>query len=141
MKPVNFKDTSDYQYIEVLGTEGVFSNLRIDRESLPEGFHKYSFREGEEELIAEIATQVVVNHAGDFITKQPLDLGSENSRILSPDDWGFTDKPFDFEAFFGMKRSLHCQISDAEEQKLAQIEEAMSRGRGKTKAKPGKEHE
>lgn len=124
MKPVNFKDTSDYQYMEVFGVEGVFSNLRIQRESLPKGFHKYALREGEDMLCCQVAEEILVNHSGDFITKEPLDLGPDKARTLSEDDWGFTDKKFDFEDFFGVKRSLSCQIADATAIRDAQMEGA-----------------
>lgn len=120
MKPIKFNDTSDYQYLEVLDVEGVFTPLRIQRDTLPEGFHKYSLREGDESFIGQVAKDVMVNHAGDFITKKPLDLGSTGARQLSEDDWGFTDKSFDFEGFFGVKRSLDCQIADANTKRDAQ---------------------
>lgn len=126
MKPINFKDTSDYQYMEVLGVEGVFSNLRIQRDSLPEGFYKYALREGEDSLCCQVAEEIMVNHAGDFITKEPLDLGPDKDRTLSEDDWGFTDQKFDFEGFFGAKRSLSCQIADAEAKREGQSATAKS---------------
>ena len=113
MKPVNFKDTSDYQYMEMFGVEGVFSNLRIQRDSLPSGFHKYALRGGENALYSQVARDIMVDHAGDFVAKEPLDLGPDNIRDLNEADWRFTDKPFEFEKFFGVKRSLNCQIADA----------------------------
>lgn len=121
MKPVKFNDTSDYQHMEVLGVEGVFTPLRIQRDSLPAGFHKYSLREGEDTLCGQVANDVMVNHAGDFITKEPLELATAGSRDLGADDWGFTEKPFQFESYFGQKRSLDCQIADATSKRDAQV--------------------
>lgn len=121
MKPIKFNDTSDYQFMEVLDTKGVFTNLRIDRNSLPEGFYKYSMRSGEEEFICEISNEVMVNHAGDFITKTPMDLGPDGRKSLSPDDWGFTDEELDFEEFFGQKYSIDCQIEQAEAKRQEQL--------------------
>lgn len=132
MKPVDFKDTSDYQYLEVFGVEGVFSNLRIQRDSLPNGFHKYSLRGGENALYCQIACDIMVDHAGDFITKEPLDLGQDNSRDLNEADWHFTDKSFDFEKFFGVKRSLNCQIADATAKRDAQTGGPKSKNQVKT---------
>lgn len=134
MKPVKFNDTSDYQHMEVLGVEGVFSNLRIDEKSLPEGFHKYALREGEDVFCCQVAKDVLVNHAGDFITKNPLDLGPEGSRDLGEEDWSFMDKPFVFEAFFGQKRSLDCQIADAETKRDAQA--GIPKARAQAKSNP-----
>ena len=130
MKPIKFNDTSDYQFMEVLGVEGVFTNLRIDRESLPEGFHKYALRSGEEELVCQISNEVMVNHAGDFITKTPIDLGPEGRRELSLDDWSFMNKDLDLEAYFGKKYSIDCQIEQAEakrNEKLGQDPKAKGR--------------
>lgn len=138
MKPIKFNDTSDYQYMEVLGVEGVFSNLRIESKTLPEGFHKYSLREGEDAFCAQVAEAVLVNHAGDFITKEPLPLGPDGSRELSEDDWGFTDRSFDFEEFFGCKRSVDCIIADAEERRDAGLASPKTQGRGKATSKPPK---
>lgn len=132
MKPVNFKDTSDYQYMEVLGVEGVFSNLRIQRDSLPAGFHKYSLRGGDESLCCQIAEEIMANHTGDFITKKPLDLGPDKSKTLREDDWHFTDQKFDFEGFFGVKRSLSCQIADANAKREGKSDAAQSMEQGKT---------
>ena len=132
MKPIRFNDTSDYQYIEVLEKEGVFTPLRIERESLPEGFYKYSLREGEEALFSQVAGEVAVNHAGDLITKEPLDLGTEGSKKLGEDDWGFTDKPFIFEAYFGQKLSIDCQIAEAEAKREAQMNGPKSQAKVKS---------
>ena len=121
MKPIKFNDTSDYQSMEILGVEGVFTNLRIDEKTLPEGFYKYSLREGEEEFIGQINTHVGVNHAGDFITKKPVDLGPDGSRDLGPDDWGFTGQSVNFEKYFGVKYSIDCQISQAEAKRTEQL--------------------
>ncbi len=121
MEPIKFNATSDYQYMNINDIEGVFTNLRIDEKSLPEGYYKYSLREGGDEFIGEISKNVMVNHAGDFITKQEVDLGPDRCKVLEPDDWGFTDKDFEFEAFFGCKLSLDCQIDIANAKKEAQL--------------------
>lgn len=132
MKPIRFNDTSDYQYVEVLGKEGVFTPLRIERKSLPRGFHKYSLREGEDALFSQVAGEVLVNHAGDLITKEPLELGAEGTKILGEDDWSFTDKPFAFEPYFDEKLSLDCQIADAEAKREAQMNGPKSQAQVKS---------
>lgn len=138
MKPIKFNDTSDYQYMEVLNVTGVFTPLRIQRDTLPKGFHKYSLREGEEALCSQVAAEVIVNHAGDFITKEPLNLGTSGAKDLGADDWGFTEKPFDFEPFFGVKLSVDCQIADAEAKRESQVKGLKSRAQGKSNPLPNK---
>lgn len=121
MVPIKFNETADYEKMDILGVEGVFTSIRIDENSLPEGFYKYSLREGGDEFIGEISKNIMVNHAGDFITKEQIDLGPDRCRRLESDDWGFNDEPFDFEAYFGCKLSLDCQINKANAKKEAQM--------------------
>ena len=121
MEPIRFNDTSDYRHMEVLGVEGVFTNLRIQRDTLPEGFYKYALRGGGEALCSQVGTDILVDHAGDFITRKPLDLGADGLRALEEEDWWFTEEPFDFEGYFGTKRSVDCQIADAEAKRDAQF--------------------
>lgn len=123
MKPIKFNDTSDYSYVEVLGVEGVFTPLRIDRQSLPEGFYKYSFRSGENELIEQIGHDVFADHAGDFLTKTPVSLGEDGNKSLTPDEWRFVHKDFNFEEHFGCKLSIDCQISLADAKRARQMGE------------------
>lgn len=133
MKPIKFNDTSDYQHMEVLGVKGAFTSLRIQRDSLPEGFHKYSLRDGEDSFFGQVAKNVMVNHAGDFITKSPLELGPDGFKDLGEDDWTFTDEPFKFEEFFsGHKRSIDCQIADAEAKRDALAAGQKSKSQVKT---------
>lgn len=121
MKPISYNDTANYEFMEVLGVTGVFTSLRIDRDTLPDGFFKYSLRDGTDDFICQICNEVVVNHAGDFITKEPVDLGPEGKRNLSTDDWSFTRDNFDFESYFGKKLSIDYQIDQAEHKRTEQL--------------------
>ena len=95
MKSINFNDTAEYQFMDILGIEGAFTSSRIFKDSLPEGFYKYSMRDGNSEFFSQICHEVLVNHAGDFITKEPLDLGPDGTKTISSDDWSFSSKNFD----------------------------------------------
>lgn len=140
MKAVRFHDTSDYQYLSVKGIEGVFTPLRIRRDSLPEGFNKYSFRDGENSFLGSVAKDILVNHAGDFITKQSLDLGPDGELPLGEEDVLFQDKTFDFEEYFGVKLSIDRQIEMAEEKRNGQISPNRSKGPEKSgEIEPGQE--
>ena len=124
MESIKFNDTSDYTYVDVLGVEGAFTPLRIQRESLPEGFYKYSFRSGENELIEGIGNEVLADHAGDFVTKKPIPLDKDGSRSLRSDEWRFSQRNFDFESYFGQKLSIDCQISIADAKRARQMGES-----------------
>lgn len=121
MKYISYNDTANYEFMEVLGVTGAFTSLRIARDTLPDGFFKYSLREGIEDFICQICNEVLVNHAGDFITKEPIDLGSEKKKDLSADDWSFTRDNFDFESYFGKKLSIDYQIDQAEHKRTDQL--------------------
>ena len=113
MFPEKYFLISDYQSMEVLGVNGLFTNLRVDASSLPEGFHKYSIREGEEDPFASVKKDVLVNHMGDFICKQELDLQGQESRDLL-EDYCFTDDPVDLDGFFG--EDIKHKIAEALDQ-------------------------
>lgn len=71
----------DYEQLVINETiDGLFSCYRIDRNSLPEGFFLYEIRWDDSlSSLAEISPSVVVNHAGSFITKSPLEFDANNS--------------------------------------------------------------
>lgn len=105
MYPVKYFLNTDYQEMEVLGVTGLFSNLRVERESLPEGFYKYSLREGDNDFFSTVEKAVMINHAGDFICKSELPLGEKGFKDLG-EDYGFTDEPVDLDMFFGVDTKL-----------------------------------
>lgn len=100
MFPEKYYLISDYQSMELLGVKGLFTNLRVERESLPEGFYKYSLREGDEDPFSSVKDDVFVNHMGDFICKEELDLNGQDEYDLFG-DYSFTDDEVDLDAFFG----------------------------------------
>lgn len=91
---------SDYQSMELLGVNGLFTNFRVDSSSLPEGFYKYSLREGEDDPFSSVKDDVWVNHMGDFICKEELDLNGQDELDLFG-DYTFTNEEVDLDAFFG----------------------------------------
>ena len=73
----------DYEQLVINETiDGLFSSYRIDRNSLPKGFFLYEIRWDDSlSSLAEICPSVVVNHAGSFITKSPLEFDANSIRI------------------------------------------------------------
>lgn len=92
---------SDYQSMELLGVNGLFTNMRVERKSLPEGFYKYSIREGADDFLSSVKSDVLVNHMGDFICKEELDLnGQDECDLLG--EYSFTEEEVDLNKFFGV---------------------------------------
>lgn len=101
MYPEKYFLISDYETMELLGVKGLFTNLRVDSSSLPEGFYKYSIREGEEDPFASVKDDVWANHMGDFICKEELDLNGQEELDLFG-DYSFTNDEIDLDTFFGV---------------------------------------
>lgn len=135
MVAIHYNETSDYQYARILGVEGVYTPLRIQRDSLPEGFYKYSLRDGEVSYFGSISKSVLADHAGDFITKEAVKAAEHKEIDLSESDWSFEDKDFEFESFFGTKLSIDTQIQLAEAKREQQLE---SKGLGKQSIRDNK---
>lgn len=103
MYPMKYFLNPDYQPFELFGIEGLFSNLRVEDNSLPEGFHKYSIRESDDgEDFASVAKAVWVNHLGDFICKTPIESVEAGREVDIDGDFSFTDSEITPEQFFGV---------------------------------------
>ena len=79
--------------------EGFWSDIRVDRDTLPEGWKAYDIREsdGDDDGDGWLATveenYVIVNHAGTFLTKEtlPLEEGDEGrKRAYFGGEWDYS---------------------------------------------------
>ncbi len=94
MKPKPFSEL-EFRHITletVTGNiEGLFSELRLDTSSLPEGLIPYHIRSNDaaDAVPANIEVRVYVNYFGTLIVNAPLDFsGSDHIEII---DWGFDE--------------------------------------------------
>ena len=103
MSRVDAKETC-WEKVEVLGREGLFTCLRVDRNTVPEGWYMYEVRHDDEcqgEPV-EIALWVMVNHWGTLLVKEPFDL--EKSQITNnaylyidqEEDWNYLGEIYSF---------------------------------------------
>lgn len=73
--------------------EAEFSNVRIDKSTVKDGY-VYSLRHGDDDYISSLEDSVLVNHAGDIVTKEPIEFDNDNHVIdLSKDEdgsWGYS---------------------------------------------------
>ena len=122
MEPIKFNDTSEYQWLNILDTEGVFTEAKIERQSLPEGFYQYSLKNGDIEAFGEIRSDTFEKEfAGEFITKKPFKLPKSGGLKLKEGDYQYMNQEFNFESFFGCKLSIDCQINIAEVKRKEQL--------------------
>lgn len=88
MKPENAKSVK-YQIVEAAGQTALFTDLRIDRDTVPNGYYCYDLRHGDDEGIAEtIENRVKVNYFGTVLCQSPYDF-EENSFIALEDGIDF----------------------------------------------------
>lgn len=73
MIPIHYSQTT-FEKIEVNDIPALFTNLRIDRNTLPKGYHAYGIRSGDRSDFATIEPFVMVNHTGTILTEQPIKM-------------------------------------------------------------------
>ena len=80
-----------YQVVELFGKEALFSNGRIDVDTLPEGLYAYDLRGSDNDFGIPISVEerVTVNHAGCIITSEPMDFDGKDYIPLD-DELNFT---------------------------------------------------
>lgn len=61
---------------------GYFTNLRVDRDTLPEGWYAYDIRHGDSGGLWGVEEFVLVNHAGTFLTQQPMKMNAKGFHCL-----------------------------------------------------------
>ena len=77
--------TEEYEYIELFGKPGLFTNARIDRDTVPEGWYAYDLRGSDYDPGEPVTVEpsVVVNHAGTILTHEPISFPKEGFKRLN----------------------------------------------------------
>ncbi len=106
MRPMN-ADEVDYERFEILGQDALFTNLRIARNSLPEGLHAYDLRDcddcsGEP---CELKSHVMVNHWGTVIVKEPIE-GADDGIDLDESYYNYLGEEMTLEEFTNFAPSM-----------------------------------
>ena len=88
----------EWEKVEVLGKEGLFTDYRVNRDTIPEGYFMYEIRHDDDCQgdPVQIAKWVIVNFWGTLLVKEPFNLEPSpmtNNAYLSIDpeeDWSYT---------------------------------------------------
>ncbi len=74
----------EYEHVELFGKPALFTTSRIDRNTVPEGFHCYDLRgsDYDPDKPVTLENQVVVNHAGTVLTAEPVTIPKDGFRRL-----------------------------------------------------------
>lgn len=84
-------NSSQLQEVEIKGHYGVFTELRVDKSTLPEGVNCYELRHGDDDSYpVTLKEDVWVNYFGAVLMTDKMELGKEGCVGLSYDDFGFT---------------------------------------------------
>lgn len=79
------------QEVEIKGHYGVFTELRVDKSTLPKGVNCYELRHGEDDSYpAAMEQNVRVNYFGAVLMTDKMELGEDGYVELTFDDFGFT---------------------------------------------------
>ena len=76
-----------FEKVQIDGREALFTNLRIERSTVPETLHCYDIREtdGFSGVAASVERYVLVNHWGTILSKEPFPLKNGRYEIESGD--------------------------------------------------------
>lgn len=99
MQPINANETS-YERFEILGREALFTDLRIDRKTLPNGLYAYDLRDCDDCSgdPCEVKSFVLVNHWGTVIVKEPIE-GADDGVLLDDDDYNYLGEDMTLDKF------------------------------------------
>lgn len=78
-----------YELAEIDDRLVLFTNMRLDRDTVPEGLSCYDVRDSDhlDGSMAEVKPFVLVNHWGTILSKEPFPLDECGSYY--PDDWNY----------------------------------------------------
>ena len=110
-------NTQKYELAEIDHNVVLFTNMRLDRDTVPEGIFCYDVRDSDnlDGSMAQIKPFVLVNHWGTILSKTPFPLDESGSYY--PEDWGY----------LGEDMSLSEFRKETAEQLEARLEPAIRR--------------
>lgn len=77
--------------VELLGRTGYFTELRVDKETVPEWMHCYELRHGDDDgFPVSVEESVRVNYFGAVLFTEELELGKEKALQFGYEDFGYT---------------------------------------------------
>lgn len=85
--------TASFEEMSVYGHPVLFTSLRIDRSTVPEGMYLYELRHGDEDWSepCQLARSILANHYGTVLTREPIQLPVSGALELNTGDFDFSD--------------------------------------------------
>ncbi|MCI8882540.1 MAG: hypothetical protein HFH43_05760 [Lachnospiraceae bacterium] len=77
--------------VDLMGRKGYFTELRVDKGTVPEGMHCYELRHGDDDgFPVSVEENVRVNYFGAVLFAEDLELGEEKALQFGHEDFGYT---------------------------------------------------
>ena len=85
--------TAAFEEVTVYGQPALFTSLRVDRSTVPDGLHLYELRHADEDWNdpCQLARGILVNHYGTVLTREPIQLPVSGALELNAGDFNFSD--------------------------------------------------
>lgn len=98
MKGLDAK-TAPYELAEIDGNVVLFTNMRLDRDTVPADLYCYDVRDSDDldGRMVEIKPFILVNHWGTVVCKGPFPMDEFGS--YHPEDWGYLGERMTLSAF------------------------------------------
>ena len=80
-----------FEEVTILNKPALFTSLRIDRNTIPHGYHRYEVRHDDECQgdAVQIGRGIMVNHWGTLITRDEIKLSTNGYLDIEPDDLNY----------------------------------------------------
>ena len=87
--------TERFEQVELFGKPVLFTELRIDRDTVPDGLYLYELRHADEDWgePCELARSITVNFFGSVLTSDPIQLSPEGWLKMDGEDFDYTGEP------------------------------------------------
>lgn len=109
-------NSGQLQEVEIKGYYGIFTELRVDKSTLPQGVNCYELRHGEDDSYPVAMEQSVrVNYFGAVLMADKMELGKNGYAELTLDDFGFTGENLTMLEYRANYLEEPNQFSDAKE--------------------------
>ena len=92
-------NTQKYELAEIDHNVVLFTNMRLDRDTVREGIFCYDVRDSDDldGNMAEVKPFVLVNHWGTILSKEPFPMDESGSYY--PEDWGYLGEDMSLSEF------------------------------------------
>ncbi len=87
-------ETEKMELATLYGEEVLFTDWRIDRNTIPNGLYLYEIRHSDEDGMepVQLAKGILVNHYGTVLSAKEIKLDADGYRDMEEDDFSFSDK-------------------------------------------------